>query len=70
MPIVDYRPWPLTLLLLMPWVPSRAQITITNNAYSGILVAIEDSVDEDPNLIQGIRNAFTEASQALYDITG
>ena len=70
MTIVDYRTWSLVLLLLVLWVPSRAEITITNNAYSGILVAIEDSVDEDLNLLQNISDAFTQASQFLYEITG
>ena len=53
----------------MLWMPSQAQITIQNNAYSGILVAIHDDVEEDTNLLQGIRDAFTEASQFLYQIT-
>ena len=70
MTITRHRLWPLAWLLLILWVPIRAQINITNNAYTGILVAIEDSIDEDPNLLQGIRDAFTEASQFLYNITG
>ena len=54
----------------MLWIPCGAEITIQNNAYSGIVIAIEEGVDEDPNLLQGIRTAFTEASQFLYEITG
>ena len=69
MTIADCRPWSFALLLLILWAPSRAQVTIKNNAYSGIVIGIEDAVTEDPNLLAGIRNAFTEASQFLYDIT-
>ena len=54
----------------MLWMPSQAQITIENHGYKGVLVALSDDVDEDPRLIQGIKEAFTQASEFLYQITG
>ena len=61
--------WSIVLLLLMFGSSCRAEITIKDNGYRGILIAIHDSVDEDSNLLEGIREAFTEASEFLHNVT-
>ena len=47
----------------------RSSITLQNNGYSNILVAISDEVPDNPSLLQRIREVFTEASAALYTAT-
>lgn len=44
-------------------------ITIENNGYRNIVIAISDDVPEDTALLDKIREVFTAASQALYTAT-
>ena len=65
----------LGMLLLMLASPvmvgacGRGSITITNNEYKQMLIAISENVPEDPQLITRIREVFTDASSLLYQVT-
>ncbi|XP_071810549.1 calcium-activated chloride channel regulator 1-like [Asterias amurensis] len=48
---------------------NRAPVTLINNGYTGLVVAIADSVPEDPKLIDDIKAVFKEASAVLYQAT-
>ena len=47
----------------------RGAITIKDNGYKNILVAIDDQVPEDANLVERIKKMFTDASQLLYKMS-
>ena len=47
----------------------NAGISISNNGYQGIVVAIADDVTEDEQLVARIQDVFTAASQLLYTAT-
>ncbi|XP_070557748.1 calcium-activated chloride channel regulator 4-like [Ptychodera flava] len=47
----------------------RNHIVFNNNEYGGLLVAIHDSIPEDPYLIERIKTVFTDASRYLYNAT-
>uniref|UniRef100_H2XVX3 VWFA domain-containing protein n=1 Tax=Ciona intestinalis TaxID=7719 RepID=H2XVX3_CIOIN len=46
-----------------------ASVTLVNNGYDGIVVAINPAVAEDETLINKIRNMFTRASPTLFTAT-
>ena len=47
-----------------------ANATVVNGGYTNIVVAIGDKVPQDTNLIQMIKDDFTEASRFLFSATG
>ena len=46
-----------------------ATVTIDNNGYRNLLIAISDDVDEDTTLLTRLNDTFTAASQKLYRAT-
>ncbi|XP_070559943.1 calcium-activated chloride channel regulator 1-like [Ptychodera flava] len=48
-------------------VAQRNRISLLNNEYSGILVAIHESIPEDAYLIERIQEVFSSASSYLYE---
>ena len=59
----------LVLLLWGTYVFGRGSVYLENNGYRNILITIGDQVQEDPKLIDMIKQLFTDASQFLYDAT-
>uniref|UniRef100_A0A2K5CQ96 Calcium-activated chloride channel N-terminal domain-containing protein n=1 Tax=Aotus nancymaae TaxID=37293 RepID=A0A2K5CQ96_AOTNA len=55
-------------LLLLPVLKS-SWVTLNNNGYDGIVIAINPSVPEDEKLIQNIKAMVTEASTYLFYAT-
>ncbi|XP_011932400.1 PREDICTED: epithelial chloride channel protein-like [Cercocebus atys] len=55
-------------LLLLPVLKS-SQVTLNNNGYDGIVIAINPSIPEDEKLIQNIKEMVTEASAYLFHAT-
>ncbi|XP_032152254.1 calcium-activated chloride channel regulator 1-like isoform X2 [Sapajus apella] len=55
-------------LLLLPVLKS-SRVTLNNNGYDGIVIAINPSVPEDEKLIQNIKAMVTEASAYLFYAT-
>ncbi|XP_070557788.1 calcium-activated chloride channel regulator 1-like [Ptychodera flava] len=47
----------------------RSKITLDNNEYKGILIAIADDVKENANLLENLQEILTGASGALYRAT-
>ena len=47
----------------------KSKITLDKNGYSDIIVGIEDAVRENPELIDRIKETFTEASAFLFNVT-
>ena len=47
----------------------ESKVKIRRNGYTDIVIGIEDSVDEDPMLIERIKESFIEASELLFNIT-
>ncbi|WAR27844.1 CLCA2-like protein, partial [Mya arenaria] len=58
------------LLVLVPFLGVCFGVTLKENKYEGIYVAIQDSVTEDQNLIGRIKEIFTDASRLLFRATG
>ncbi|ELU16490.1 hypothetical protein CAPTEDRAFT_137927 [Capitella teleta] len=50
-------------------VLTDGKMTITDNAYTGITIAIHKDVPENALLLSKIETAFTKASQFLYEAT-
>nr|XP_006816547.1 PREDICTED: epithelial chloride channel protein-like [Saccoglossus kowalevskii] len=48
---------------------SRSRVTLQNNEYRNIVIAINENVPEDPHLLDRIREIFTKASAFLYKAT-
>ncbi|XP_076810328.1 calcium-activated chloride channel regulator 1-like [Clavelina lepadiformis] len=48
---------------------SSSAVTISNNGYSGLLIAINPEVPESSGLIDAIKEVWTNASKALYTAT-
>ncbi|XP_069334263.1 calcium-activated chloride channel regulator 1-like [Eulemur rufifrons] len=55
-------------LYLLPRVKS-SMVSLSNNGYDGIVIAINPSVPEDEKLIQNIKEMVTEASTYLFHAT-
>ena len=47
----------------------RGSISISNNGYQNILVAVADRVEPNNEIIERIKTIFTEASAFLYEAT-
>nr|XP_006812942.1 PREDICTED: epithelial chloride channel protein-like [Saccoglossus kowalevskii] len=47
----------------------RSEIRLENNEYRGILVAINENVAENVNLIENLKELFTNASREMYQAT-
>ena len=47
----------------------KGSITIENNGYRGILIAIHEDVTENWSLVERIKEVFTSASAFLYSAT-
>ncbi|XP_077985931.1 calcium-activated chloride channel regulator 4A-like [Glandiceps talaboti] len=47
----------------------RNSIYLENNEYTGLLIAINERIPEDPTLVDRIKTIFTEASDFLYEST-
>ena len=66
--------WGVRFVLLIAAVSSvhgcgRGAITIKDNGYRGILVAIDENVAEETRLIDRIKDVFTSTSAFLYQAT-
>ena len=57
------------LVILVGHASADTAVTIENNGYQNVLVVIDESVPEDQQLVQHIKNAITNASAFLYQIT-
>ncbi|XP_078621048.1 calcium-activated chloride channel regulator 3A-1-like [Branchiostoma floridae x Branchiostoma japonicum] len=72
---MERRSYPVVIVLLVVVFSTRClcsnPVTLTNNGYSTVLVAISEKVPEAENLdlIQNILTAFTDASEYLYGAT-
>uniref|UniRef100_T1II73 VWFA domain-containing protein n=1 Tax=Strigamia maritima TaxID=126957 RepID=T1II73_STRMM len=58
----------LFVVLLMSKIGS-AVISIQNNRYKGVVIAIHNSVAEDHRIIDNLKELFTNASETLYKMT-
>ncbi|XP_077998190.1 calcium-activated chloride channel regulator 1-like [Glandiceps talaboti] len=47
----------------------RSKISLQDNGYTGIVIAINEDIPENVTLIENIKELFTNASQALYQAT-
>ena len=56
------------LLLGFPLVSSR--VSLVNNGYKGLVVAISPEEQENSGLIDSIKTLFTSASAELFKVTG
>lgn len=45
------------------------RIRIRRNGYTDVTVGIQDDVEENPELIERIKEAFTQASELLFNAT-
>lgn len=62
----------LSLLFMCLWsshTPCTAVVTIEDNGYKGLVVAIQKDLPESPELIQRIKDTLTEASAQLHRMT-
>ncbi|GAB6022221.1 chloride channel [Chamberlinius hualienensis] len=60
----------LSLVCLTIFVKkSVAVVTLENNGYKGLVVAIHKNIPEDPKLIDRIKEMLTKASEQLYSAT-
>uniref|UniRef100_A0A646QFV9 EClCP n=1 Tax=Hemiscolopendra marginata TaxID=943146 RepID=A0A646QFV9_9MYRI len=59
----------LSFALLSLVSRTEAVITIKDNGYQGITVAIHPNVPDDPELVQSIKNLFLSGSSFLYQAT-
>jgi hypothetical protein len=66
----------LFVLVCLAWLSAActhfkhdSKIQIRRNGYTNIVVAIEESVEEDHMLIERIKESFIEASELLFNIT-
>ena len=57
----------LSFTLLLPLVFGRA--SISENGYSGVVIAVSPEEAEDPALVEAIKELFTSASAELYGAT-
>ena len=48
---------------------TRSLVTLQDNGYRNMVIAINERVPEDPNLIERIKMIFTDASRFLYKAT-
>ena len=48
---------------------SRSQLTLEDNGYRNLVIAINDRVPENPQLIERIKSVFEEISGYLYSAT-
>ena len=46
-----------------------SRINILNNGYENILIAIDDEVKENLEIIKNIKNSFNQASALLFNAT-
>ncbi|XP_052782956.1 calcium-activated chloride channel regulator 1-like [Mya arenaria] len=58
------------LRVLVPFLGVCFGVTLKDNKYEGIYVAIQNSVVEDQSLIGRIKELFTDASRLLFRATG
>jgi hypothetical protein len=47
----------------------ESRINLLNNGYENILIAIDDGISENANLISDLKEAFVEASEYLFNVT-
>ena len=47
----------------------ESRIELVKNGYTNIVIGIEESVEENLQLIERIKESFMEASQLLFNIT-
>ena len=59
----------LSLLLLGLSPTSVSSVSISENGYSGVVVAVSPEEAEDPALVEAIKELFTSASAELYGAT-
>ncbi|XP_076809993.1 calcium-activated chloride channel regulator 3A-1-like [Clavelina lepadiformis] len=59
------------LLLLVPLLvfADASMITLANNRYEGLVIAINPEIAEDPKIIDGIKSIMTDASSVLFKAT-
>ena len=59
------RCWLALLGLPLAW----ARVSLVENGYKGLVVAISPEEEENPNLVESIKNLMTKASAELYGAT-
>ena len=47
----------------------RSNVFLKDNGYRHLLVAIDDKVEEDPRLVDRIKEVLTNASRLLYQMS-
>ncbi|XP_078492119.1 calcium-activated chloride channel regulator family member 3-like [Ciona intestinalis] len=50
-------------------VADQASVTLQDNGFDGVLIAINPTIAEDPRIITNIKNMFTRASPTLFTAT-
>ena len=48
---------------------TKSLVTLQDNGYRNLVIAINERVPEDPNLLERIQMIFTDASRFLYKAT-
>ncbi|KAK3581283.1 hypothetical protein CHS0354_033016 [Potamilus streckersoni] len=51
------------------WLTKPSNIVLENNGFKNVVIALHDSVDEDPALIDKLKKTLSEASKVLYTAT-
>lgn len=59
----------LTLIQTCSIYKKESKIELENNGYSNILIAIDDDVKENHELIERIKQTFTSSSHFLFQVT-
>ncbi|XP_070559130.1 calcium-activated chloride channel regulator 1-like [Ptychodera flava] len=54
---------------IAPTSTSRNAVSLVDNTYTNVLIAINENVEEDVRLISVIKDIFTDASARLYEAT-
>ena len=57
------------LLALLGLPLAWARVSLVENGYKGLVVAISPEEEENPNLVESIKNLMTKASAELYGAT-
>ncbi|XP_078324950.1 calcium-activated chloride channel regulator 3A-1-like isoform X2 [Crassostrea virginica] len=57
------------LVVCIRGLESQSHIKISNNGYQLLVVAVHDSVPDDPALLQKLKGVITKASKVLYTAT-
>ncbi|XP_077978801.1 calcium-activated chloride channel regulator 3A-1-like [Glandiceps talaboti] len=59
----------LVLLFVDTEALTRAKVTLQDNGYRGLVVAINEDIPENPRLVEGIKDLFSDTSNLLHGAT-